>query len=146
MRSRRWLCAGLLAAVLAGAAGCGSDGPRTYRLSGKVTFDGSPVPLGRIYFDPDLSRENRGPSGYADIVDGQYDTSTTGKGMVGGPMIVRIQGNRREGADSSGFGPPLFKEHTVRVELPREASTRDFDVPASAAVGLPQNPPPLDPE
>jgi len=135
MRVWRPLSATLLAVVFFGAAGCGGGPP--YNVSGKVTFDGKPVPLGRIYFDPDPRQQNSGPSGYTDIVDGEYDTSRVGKGVSGGPTGVRIQGFKKEGVDSSGFGPPLFQEYTTNVDLPQGASTKDFDVPAKAGRGLP---------
>jgi hypothetical protein len=125
----------VLAVVFAGAAGCGGGPP--YHVAGKVTFDGKPLPLGRIYFDPDPGQQNTGPSGYTDIVDGEYDTSRAGKGVSGGATVVRIQGFKKEGADASGFGAPLFQEYTVRVELPRDHSTKDFDIPAKAAGALP---------
>jgi hypothetical protein len=144
-RTFRRLTAGLLAAGLVWAVGCES-GPKTYRLSGKVTFNGQPVPMGKIYFDPDPTAGNSGQSGFADIVDGAFDTSAAnGRGVAGGPTIVRIVGNKKEPADpTSGYGPLLFAEYSVKAELPRETSTKDFDVPASAAKGLPKNPAPLD--
>jgi hypothetical protein len=40
-----------LAAALA-LAGCGRSGPRTYPVSGTVTFNGSPLPDGSIVFMP----------------------------------------------------------------------------------------------
>ena len=129
-------------AVAFGAAGCGGGPP--YHVSGKVTFDGKPVPLGRIYFDPDSRHQNTGASGYTDIKDGEYDTSRGGRGVTGGPTVVRIQGFKKEGADESGFGPPLFAEYTVQVDLPRGSSTKDFEVPATAASGLPKIMVPLD--
>jgi hypothetical protein len=134
-----------LAAALAWAAGCG--GGQGYRVSGKVTFDGQPVPMGKIYFDPDTAAGGSGLSGFAVIVDGTFDTSATGgQGVAGGPTVVRIQGHKKEPADAiSGYGPPLFVEHTVKADLQQGTSTKDFDVPASAAKGLPKDTAPLDP-
>src|SRR5205085_11952004 len=104
----------------------------------------TPVPPGRIFFHPDARQQNSGPSGFTDIKDGAYDTARTGKGVAGGPTVVRIQGFKTEGADSSGFGPPLFQEYTVHADLPRANSTKDFEVPAKAASGLPKVIVPLD--
>lgn len=142
MRTRQLIPTALLAAVLVGATGCGGGPP--YTVSGKVTFDGQPIPLGRIYFDADGRQGNSGASGYTDIRDGVYDTAKVGKGASGGPTTVRIQGFKKEGADASGFGPPLFQEYTTSVDLPRGNSTHDFDVPAKAADGLPKVTVPLD--
>lgn len=141
MRKFRRPSPALLAVVLVATAGCGTG---SYRLAGKVTFDGKPVPAGRIFFDADARGQNTGASGFADIVDGAYDTSSTGKGVSGGATVVRIQGFHKEGADDSGFGPPLFGEYTTRVDLPRESSTLDFAVPASAGQSAPKIIAPLD--
>lgn len=43
-----WIGMGLLV-----AAGCGQKGPQTYPVSGAVTFDGQPIPEGRISFTPE---------------------------------------------------------------------------------------------
>src|SRR5690348_2686083 len=90
---RPGLGAGVLAALVCGlAAGCG--GGKGHRVSGKVTFKGAPVPAGRIYFTPDSTKGNTGPTGYADIKDGAYDTAAAGgQGVTGGPVVVAIEGN-----------------------------------------------------
>jgi len=142
MRTYQWFSAALLATALVGAAGCGSRSD--HHLSGKVTFGGQPVPVGRIFFDADASKQNTGASGFANIEEGEYDTAKGGKGVAGGPTVVRIQGFHKEGADASGFGPPLFQEYSTQVDLPQEYSTKDFEVPASAARGVPKIAVPLD--
>jgi hypothetical protein len=128
--SRRWLLHLPIVALLFSllAIGCGVADNRNH-ISGKVTFKGQPVPAGRIYFDPDPSKKNDGPQGYADIQNGQYDTTQDGKGGPGGATIVRIQG--RDAA-----GKALFLEHKVQVDLPSGATSKDFEVPESAAKGL----------
>lgn len=142
----RRLRGGLLAAGLLWAAGCGGD--KGHRVSGKVTFNGQLVPMGKIYFDPDTAAGGSGASGFAVIVDGAFDTSAAGgRGVAGGPTVVRIQGYKKEPADAvSGYGPPLFVEHKDKADLPRESSTKDFEVPAKAADGLPKKTAPLDQE
>ena len=135
------LRAGLAAALLAGGLlGCGSDAPDTYHLSGKVTFDGAPVPAGLIRFTPDSSKNNSGPAGYARIEDGRFDTSAAGgKGHVGGPMIVQIDGSSSQPGeaptDESGIEPDievLFSTWQATADLPKEDATQDFEVPAEA--------------
>src|SRR5579872_4051284 len=79
------------------AAGCllmrgGGGGPQAVEVAGKVTFDGKPVPAGRIYFNPDFSKGNDGPQGYTQIRQGEFDTRQGGKGACGGPTVVVIQG------------------------------------------------------
>lgn len=114
-------------------AGCGSES-KGHRVSGKVTFKGQPVAVGKIYFTPDASKKNEGMPGYAAVRDGSYDTSAKGsQGVGGGPMIVRI-----EGYD----GEKLIFVYDTTADLPAESSTKDFDVPESAAVTLKDAGPP----
>ena len=81
MKNTVWmlLISGSLALV--GCGGAVESGPPRFRLSGKVTFDGKPVPAGTIYFEPAT-----GPAGSAQIKDGQYDTAN---GMAGGADPVQ---------------------------------------------------------
>lgn len=118
-----------LAAAVWFAGGCGSKpGPGTarYHVSGTVTYQGKPVPAGSITFQPDGTRGNAGPAGGAAIQNGKYDTRTSRKGTVGGPHIVQIEG--LDGPD----GNELFPEFTTTVDLPKQNTTQDFDVPAAA--------------
>lgn len=125
---------GVAAALLAFSTllGCGgSDGPRRYTVEGTVTFDGKPVPAGDIAFEPDTSKGNQGPAGYADIKNGRYVTSS-GKGAVGGPHIVRINGSDGNATPEQPYGGFLFEPYTVELDLPKENTTHDFVVPAAA--------------
>ena len=129
----RFTCATLLVAA-SFLAGCGGgSGPRGVDVSGIVTFDGKPVPSGVIYFDPDTAVQNDGVQGFARIKNGKYDTRETDKGIGGGPYRVRITG-----ATADAGGPPraLFTEYSISVDFPYESTTRDFQVPASAASGM----------
>jgi hypothetical protein len=121
------------------AAGCGSG---TNRVSGKVTFKGQPVPAGKIYFIPDGAKGNSGATGYANIVNGEYDTSAAGgMGAIKGPMIVAIEGfdpaakGKTEKGDTSGEETvkALFPRYETSYDVPGSTSTKDFDVPAEAA-------------
>jgi hypothetical protein len=134
-----------LLAVLV-CCGCGDGAPARYDVSGTVTLDGSPVPGGSITFEPDRSKGNQGPAGYAKIKDGKYDTSGEGSGTIGGPHIVKITGLGGE-TDPDLFpeGMPLFPEYQTSVDLPEEETTQDFDVPASAAAGAARTPAPTGP-
>jgi hypothetical protein len=108
--------------------GGGSDG-RTANISGTVTFNGSPVTVGTIQFRP--AATDGGPAGYADIVDGQYDTSVTGKGVSGGSYVVLINGfdgNANPDAELP-FGQPLFPEFKTTADIAEgEDVTQDFAV------------------
>lgn len=127
------LAAFVVAVALVSAAGCGGNGdPRQNNLSGNVTFGGKPIPAGSIVFEPDASKGNTGPQGLADIRDGKYDTSATGKGTVGGPYIVRITGFDRVEENEYEPATPLFAEYKIEADLPEETGKMDFEVPADA--------------
>lgn len=126
------------------AFGCGSGG--TYRVSGKVTFKGQPIPSGKIYFIPDGSKGNSGATGYADIKNGEYDTRSGGAGSIGGPMTIAIEAidpdakpDKVDKSDKSGETrvKSLFPRYEVTADMPKSPSTKDLDVPAEAIKGQP---------
>lgn len=123
---------GLLLAIV---AGCGRRGPERYRVSGTVTYAGKPVPLGRVVFEPDTSRGNDGPQGFAPIENGRFDTARPHcRGTVGGPMRVRIDGLEvTDGQDAAASGKLLFSSHEEEADLPRADVVRDFVVPSGPA-------------
>lgn len=152
--SRRPLRGTILLGLLSAVACCfaiGCGGNKGYRVSGKVTFKGLPIPSGKIYFIPDSSKGNKGPTGYADIKDGAYDTDAPGgNGSIGGPMIVKIEGIDNSGparADPSGeiTARSLFPPYEVKMDLPKEVTTKDIDVPADAVKGPPKKAGTIDP-
>jgi hypothetical protein len=51
----------LMFGIVAIVFGCGPDGPSRYSISGSVTFQGKPVPVGFIKFEPDTAKSNAGP-------------------------------------------------------------------------------------
>jgi hypothetical protein len=127
---------GCLALVgLLGLLGCHKD-PNRHDVSGRVTFQGQPVPRGQVIFYPDLAKGNNGPQGYAEIVDGHYDTRNQDKGAPAGPVIVLIGGYDGQVKEGQPYGKALFVDYRVSVELPPESTQKDFDVPASAAESL----------
>lgn len=117
-----------LSAVVLPAGGCHSEsGPKAYRLSGEVTYDGKPIPYGQVLFTPDGAAGNSGPQGIANIRDGKYDTAwSEGKGIAGGPTVIRVTGFAKEGAS------PLC-EVELKADLPRADGTHNIDVPAGKA-------------
>jgi len=129
-----WPIAAMCIALFA-AIGCSSsdDGPRRYRVSGEVLYDGKPLPAGKIFFAPDTAAGNSGPGGYTDIVDGQYDTDWDhAKGVVPGPLKVRIEGFDGQSSAKNDFHPKgnmLFPVYRDEIDVPEEASVHDFDIP-----------------
>jgi len=125
----------LLLAVLAGCRRGVSEPPR-FGLSGRVTYDGKPVPAGFVAFSPDDSQGNRGPTVTADIHAGQYQIKPD-EGTVGGPHRVSIHGLDGKpipyGNLTNSLGKRLFPEFKTQVDLPCETATQDFTVPADKA-------------
>ncbi len=120
----------LIAVVLVVAvAGCGRpSGPPTFTVTGRVTFNGRPVPVGRIMLEPDASRGNIGPASVADVAAGRYRTRP-GRGSVGGPCLATIYGG--DGTlPTEEHDTALFAPWTTAIDLPRADCTHDFDVPA----------------
>jgi hypothetical protein len=118
-------------------AGCGKENTSVYDVSGTVTFNGRPVPSGRIYFNPDFTRNNDGPQGFADIKHGTFDTRQGGRKVISGPVIARVEGFDGPEGNPRAVGNPLFLPYEIKLDLPKEASVQALEVPASAAVGLP---------
>ena len=68
--ARRAVLAVVAVVLTTAAGGCGSGGDKLYKVSGKVSYDGVPVPEGRILF------RNTGGDGRAysgPITDGEYE-------------------------------------------------------------------------
>lgn len=129
----RWVWIGMLGALgLAASAGCGgTDGPARYPVSGSVSFDGQPVPVGEVFLEPDGSQGNTGPASLAVIENGRYETAPN-QGVVGGPYLVRISGYDGVSIPDSSAGMPLFPPYETEVEFPAERTTQDFDIPAAS--------------
>jgi hypothetical protein len=134
MRARRLSGLVLIASLLAGGCGASDAGP--YHLSGRVAFDGKPLPSGRLFFLPDSVKGNSGQGGFAEIKQGVFDTRKKGSGTPGGALVVRIDGFDGKTSPTNFVGQPLFLTYEVRVEVPRAHVRLDFDVPAAAAKGL----------
>jgi len=128
------------------ALGCGGDST-TYRVKGKVTFKGVPVPAGKIYFMPDSSKGNMGPTGFADIVNGEYDTGAKdSRNPPSGPVIIALEGfdpnsppdkpKKGEEVSEEAKFKVLFPRYEISAELPKSNSTKDIEVPAEASKGM----------
>jgi len=123
------------ALVICCLLGCSkADGPDRYHVSGTVTFQGNPVPMGVIYFEPDHDAGNSGPQGFAEIIGGRFDTnSKTGRGIVSGPAVITITGQKQHSTNAEQVGETLFEDYVIRQEFEPKNNTVDFDVPPEAA-------------
>lgn len=131
IRPHFWGCLAYLALL---CTGCGSSGgTNPFEVAGTVTFNGQPVPAGVVLFTPDGAKGNHGATGFAKIKAGKFDTRDEGRGTVGGPHVVAINGFDGVPAPQAELpdGKPLFPDYTVRVDLPKETTTHDFNIPTS---------------
>lgn len=127
------LKAAAIATVVVGLSltGCGKDGPPRVDVWGTVNWKGQPVPRGVILFGPDVSKENRGPQGFALILDGRFDTrQSLAKGCMTGPHVVQIDGcdgqNIRNGYP---YGNQLFSPYETSLDIPLGGGEMDLVVP-----------------
>ena len=138
----RWIRPAAASGVLWAIAlvvGCGGDGTGRLEVSGKATYQGQPVPLGSIAFEPDHARGGAGPGAVIEIKEGRY-RAPSGKGPTPGPHRVRIIGydgkpGTIDGTPDGMFlpeGKALFAPYETTVDLAADQSQHDFDVPAGA--------------
>ena len=123
-------------------SGCGGDdGLTDYALSGRVTYDGKPVPAGGLSMRPDTAKGNTGPGTAATIKDGRFATET-GKGHIGGAYVITVRGLdgvpvKGEFGEMDHSGSPLFPPYKMTVELPSQDSQLDIEVPVNADTARP---------
>ena len=131
----------LAALVLLLTSGCGSDYPPLGPVSGKVTVDGEPVPVGRIVFYPSKGRPAMGTIGE----DASYELTTfnPGDGALVGNHTVTIKATRTTGSS----GPKNFEEEAQGIQfihgttewlVPQKYSDRST-TPLTAAVKAESN-------
>lgn len=128
------LSVGILAVATLLLTGCGAEkASNVFSVSGNITYDGKPIPKGNISFAPDASRNNQGPGASAEINDGKYEMMP-GKGISGGPYVLTINGydgvpiaSGEGGMDPNG--KVLFESYKMTVDLPREDTQHDLEVP-----------------
>lgn len=106
MRLPRRLAAGLLLGVVAAAmAGCNQT-PAVVPVSGKVLYNGEPLPCGFVMFQPEQGQAAQGEI----QPDGSFQLSTYGPndGAVPGhhKVSVRSFSNQKAGADGGDAGAP----------------------------------------
>jgi hypothetical protein len=117
-------------------AGCGGSSLKLENVAGTATFDGRPIVFGQLEFIPDSSKEHQAPAGEAEIVDGKFDTSAGGKGIVPGPYKVRVtayEARPESSADETVAAknkPPLFQGYTIDMDV--QGGELTVAVPADA--------------
>ena len=122
---KRRYCVAVAVLLSLAAQGCGGSGLDRQNLYGRVTYKGEPVPFGSIAFRPDRSKGGKGPAGFAQIVEGEYSTKSSGKGSVTGPVIVMIEGQ----VANKPLSPALFPTYKTSIDVTPDTDELDFDVP-----------------
>jgi len=123
------VAAGLaFALAIVSVSGCQKSNGLT-PVTGRVTFKGSPVPMGNVYIEPDASQGNKGPQCRSSIIKGVF-TSRPEFGSVSGPVTVDVEGS--EQPSDKEFPVPLFPRYTFKTEIPKGKATLDIVVPENA--------------
>lgn len=125
----RSVCTRTIPLFIACLAGCsGGDDLERYHISGIVTYQGKPVPVGNVAFEP----EKKGiGGGFAPIKDGKYDTSVDGRAHLGGKHKISIVGfdGVADPNDPDSPAVPMFHPYKTEVTLSTETGTMDFEIP-----------------
>jgi hypothetical protein len=111
--------------------GCSNSG--LYDVSGTVTWQGKPVPIGLVTIEPDAQKGNQGTQTQGLIQDGHFQT-LPGHGAIAGPVLITVSANDGVPAPFAPHGKLLFRTYQFRRELPAAASTLDIEVPAEQAL------------
>jgi hypothetical protein len=127
-RSLHLLADFVLVAVL--LPGCSKSGP--YEVSGTVTWQGKPVPIGLVVIEPDSEKGNSGTQTQGLIEKGHFRT-LPGHGAIAGPVLITVSANDGVPTPFAPNGKLLFRNYQFRRELPAAASTLDIEVPAEQA-------------
>ena len=114
--------------ALATSVGCQKSNGLT-PVTGRVTFKGSPVPMGNVSIEPDASQGNKGPQCRSSIIKGVV-TSRPEFGAVSGAVIVDVEG--AEQRPESEYPVPLFPRYSFKTEIPKGKATLDIVVPEDA--------------
>ncbi len=127
---RHCFLGGLLVCLAMACGGCADKGPPRYQYSGKVTYQGQPIPAGIMYFDPDVTAGD-GVQGHATIANGEYDTSKDGgQGFGGGKCLVRVYAHDGVPAPELPMGKLMFPEVVIPIELPKQDGQQDLEIPS----------------
>jgi hypothetical protein len=121
-------------AMMFSLVGCKKDIGRQ-DIYGTVTWKSKPIPMGIIYFTPDVKKGAKGPQGIAFIKDGKYDTRfEKSRGCVAGAHLARIEACDGQGISRfKPFGNVMFTELPIlSIDVPAEGGEINITVPNSA--------------
>jgi hypothetical protein len=133
MRSdlKKWqpVAIALSVSALVVVLGCGSDESglgRRYKVTGKVTYKGGPVPHGTVNFLPTKPPLPEGRAATGEIKDGYYSLSTSGEndGALPGEYnvaIVAMDVDMASAASSKGEGGRIHEGDKAYVKAVKNA-------------------------
>lgn len=126
--------AGLALGLVIVLAGCSSEGPSRFAISGTVTFQGKSVPVGFIRFEPDTTKGNKGPAAGSPIKDGKYSVPSS-KGVLGGHYRIVVDGfdgiPTVVDGEKAPDGKLLFSNQLLLAELPQADTTWNVELPSA---------------
>lgn len=119
-----------LAVMVLGLLGCGGSGIEKIQVSGTVTYQGQPIPYGKVMFQPDRTQGNFGPMGVALIENGRFE-SRSDRGIVPGALKVTVYGHNGKNRDPEyrPYGDPMFEPYTTTLNLTETTEEEIIDVP-----------------
>ncbi|WP_437201938.1 hypothetical protein [Planctomicrobium sp. SH664] len=123
---------GMFLLILGLAAGC-QQGETIERvpISGTVTYDGQPVQLGTIIFEPTADAGMTARASYMAVNNGVFVSGPNGP--TSGEFLVRVSGfdksKMKNPNDEEEDVPPLFPEYTMTVQVPVTGNKLDIVVP-----------------
>jgi hypothetical protein len=118
------------------ASGCGGDDIERLDLEGNATFAGDPIVYGTVEIVPEEG--HKGPAGFAEIVQGKYNTQDGGKGILKGPhrVLVTAYSAKPEAVDTEGMANPpeppmpLFRNYSLKLDL--QSTDQNLEIPKEA--------------
>lgn len=118
-----------LAVLCLQLCGCGGAGGNKGEIHGKATFNGAPIPVGRIDLLPEGGQG--GSPGYAIIANGEFDTRSDGRGVDAGKINLRVSGfdGKSQPDQELLHGKPLFTPYTKSIDVTAGTQQIDVDVP-----------------
>jgi len=117
-----------LVATLCLAMGCGPSRPKTYPVSGTVSFDGKPVPEGDIIL---RAADGHSAPAAGKIKDGEFHLeATAGQKKVeirAAHKVARVEGAM--GDEYQDYLPPEYNSKTTLTAEVKEQGENHFDFP-----------------
>lgn len=133
--TRRAVLALLAVGAAAVAAGCGGDGSKLHKVTGKVSYNGQPVPEGRILF----RNTGDGRAYSAPIADGAYEVMCEAGQMRVEIIASRvIPGKFKKGENNEPEPIPVAEMYiptkynsasTLTAEVKTSSTEIPFDLP-----------------